>query len=215
MLYSLCVYVCVKTYWELIFGFGTLCCLSLIAADAESVLSLYFSNVSGLKLDQSHLLRSQTCSLWNLWLGFKFVTFFDTNFYILRMSPGTSDIFLNILFFVFLQLEVLFYLWKCLRDLLRRRFKWKSKVCFVYIDTGQNEQLSVSHLFLKEQVTQKWRFGHYLLTWCWCKIGSSFVIHKTFLYCLNKNIQKQPSRTTIRLVRSRSSEALRSQIELC
>lgn len=131
------------------------------------------------------------------------------------MSPGTSDIFLNILFFVFLQLEVLFYLWKCLRDLLRRRFKWKSKVCFVYIDTGQNEQLSVSHLFLKEQVTQKWRFGHYLLTWCWCKIGSSFVIHKTFLYCLNKNIQKQPSRTTIRLVRSRSSEALRSQIELC
>lgn len=106
MLYSLCVYVCVKTYWELIFGFGTLCCLSLIAADAESVLSLYFSNVSGLKLDQSHLLRSQTCSLWNLWLGFKFVTFFDTNFYILRMSPGTSDIFKKILFFMF------FFSWK-------------------------------------------------------------------------------------------------------
>lgn len=96
---SVCVCMCVMTYWELMFGFGTLCCLSLLAADAESVLSLYFSNVSGFKPDQSHLLRSQTCTLWNLWLGFKFVTFLNTNFYILRMSPGTSDILFFILFF--------------------------------------------------------------------------------------------------------------------
>lgn len=58
----MCVYVCVKTYCELMFGFGTLCCLSLIAADAESVLSLYFSNVSGLKLDQSNkLVHCEIC----------------------------------------------------------------------------------------------------------------------------------------------------------